>query len=121
MTCTQWSRSSLNGEAREISGQWRLAFTLLGAENRIAQSRWRCSLLVTPFSAVIPLNYLSLDWTTILRSVISGHPAILELLLCWGVLVALSPASLAGEDAATQARLNVPLEMLNQVRIRESR
>ena len=65
-----------------------LALALAGIGNGIAQFWWTRSLSLAPPSAVVPFNYLSLVWATILGFAIWGDVPTLELLLGSAIVVA---------------------------------
>jgi drug/metabolite transporter (DMT)-like permease len=62
--------------------------TLAGLANGVAQYWWTKSLHIAPPSAVVPFNYLSLLWATIIGFAIWGDLPTLHLILGSGVLVA---------------------------------
>jgi drug/metabolite transporter (DMT)-like permease len=65
-----------------------LALAFAGAGNGIAQFWWTRSLSLAPPSAVVPFNYLSLVWATMLGFAIWGDLPTLELLLGSAIVVA---------------------------------
>jgi drug/metabolite transporter (DMT)-like permease len=64
------------------------ALALAGAGNGIAQYWWTRSLTLAPPSAVVPFNYLSLVWATILGLVVWGDVPTPHLLVGAAVVVA---------------------------------
>ena len=69
---------------------WRdaLMVALAGVGNGIAQLWWTRSLSLAPPSAVVPFNYLSLVWATILGFAVWGD---VPTQACWSVPQSLSP------------------------------
>jgi drug/metabolite transporter (DMT)-like permease len=65
-----------------------LGLAVAGAGNGIAQFWWTRSLSLAPPSAVVPFNYLSLVWATILGFVIWGDVPTPTLLLGSAIVVA---------------------------------
>ena len=65
-----------------------LALAFAGAGNGIAQFWWTRSLSLAPPSAVVPFNYLSLVWATILGFAIWGDLPTPELLIGSAIVVA---------------------------------
>jgi drug/metabolite transporter (DMT)-like permease len=65
-----------------------LALAFAGAGNGIAQFWWTRSLSLAPPSAVVPFNYLSLVWATMLGFAIWGDLPTPELLLGSAIVVA---------------------------------
>jgi drug/metabolite transporter (DMT)-like permease len=65
-----------------------LGLALAGVGNGIAQFWWTRSLSLAPPSAVVPFNYLSLVWATILGSAIWGDVPTPSLLLGSAIVVA---------------------------------
>jgi len=65
-----------------------LALALAGIGNGIAQFWWTRSLSLAPPSAVVPFNYLSLVWATILGFAIWGDVPTPDLLLGSAIVVA---------------------------------
>jgi drug/metabolite transporter (DMT)-like permease len=65
-----------------------LALAFAGVGNGIAQFWWTRSLSLAPPSAVVPFNYLSLVWATMLGFAIWGDIPTLELLLGSAIIVA---------------------------------
>jgi drug/metabolite transporter (DMT)-like permease len=64
------------------------ALALAGVGNGIAQYWWTRSLTLAPPSAVVPFNYLSLVWATLLGAAIWGDVPTPHLLIGAGVVVA---------------------------------
>jgi drug/metabolite transporter (DMT)-like permease len=65
-----------------------IALAFAGAGNGIAQFWWTRSLSLAPPSSVVPFNYLSLVWATILGFAIWGDVPTPELLLGSAIVVA---------------------------------
>ena len=65
-----------------------LALAFAGAGNGIAQFWWTRSLSLAPPSSVVPFNYLSLVWASILGFAIWGDMPTPDLLLGSAIVVA---------------------------------
>jgi drug/metabolite transporter (DMT)-like permease len=85
-----------------IAPTWResLALALAGAGNGIAQFWWTRSLSLAPPSSVVPFNYLSLVWASILGFAIWGDLPIPELLIGSAIVVGIESLYTLARDIA---------------------
>lgn len=87
-----------------------LALALAGVGNGIAQYWWTRSLCLAPPSAVVPFNYLSLVWATMLGFAVWGDvptPALLTgsaIVVASGLYILWRETVRRGERAAAEAR-----------------
>jgi drug/metabolite transporter (DMT)-like permease len=85
-----------------------LGLALAGIGNGIAQYWWTRSLSLAPPSAVVPFNYLSLVWATILGFAIWGDVPTPSLLLGSAIVVASGLYILWRETLRSAARRAQP-------------
>ena len=85
-----------------------LGLALAGIGNGIAQYWWTCSLSLAPPSAVVPFNYLSLVWATMLGFAIWGDVPTPSLLLGSAIVVASGLYILWRETLRSAARRAQP-------------